>query len=151
MRGLQAGCDLRDQVHRRRGTEGAAGQPVRQGRPVDQLHDQVGLPVGGLPVVVDPRDVLVGQRSGVPGLGLEPGQGLALRGVPGVEQLDRDRTRQHGIGGAPHLAVPARADWLIKDVTTVKQRRGIDHLRPVPEPPDFNHRGMLGSPAVTSW
>ena len=67
VRGLQAGRDLRDRIHGRPGAEGTAGQHVRQGRPVDQLHDQVGLPVGGLPVVVDPRDVLVGQGSGVPG------------------------------------------------------------------------------------
>jgi len=79
----------------------------------------------------------------VPGLGLEPGQGLAMRGVPGVQQLDGDLTGQHGIGGPPHLAVPAGTDGFIKDVTTGKQRRGMDHQRRVPAEPDFNHRGML--------
>jgi hypothetical protein len=37
-----------------------------------------GLPARRLAVVIDARDVLVGQCPGVPRLGLEPGPGLGL-------------------------------------------------------------------------
>jgi len=66
-----------------------------------------------------------------------------VRGVPGVQQLDGDLTGQHGIGGPPHLAVPAGTDGFIKDITTGKQRRGKDHQCRVPAVPGFNHRAML--------
>ena len=136
MRRLQARRDLRDDIHRPPGGQRACGQHVRQGRPVDQLHDQVGLPIIGLAVVVDTCDVFVGQGSCVAGLGLEPGQSLGVAGVASVQQLDGYRTGQDGIRGPPDLAVTSGADGLIKDITTVEERRGKGHQRLVPPPPD---------------
>jgi hypothetical protein len=85
----------------------------------------------------------MGQGSGVPRLGLEPGQRLARLGVTGVQQLDRDRPGQDGVGGPPYLALPADADALVKDVTAGEERRGKGHQRPLPSPPDFNHGTVL--------
>jgi hypothetical protein len=42
--------------------------------------------------------------------------------VTGVQQLDGDRSRQHGISGPPYLAEPVGADLLIKQVTTIEER-----------------------------
>jgi hypothetical protein len=59
-------------------------------------------------------------------------------GVPGMQQLDRDRSRQNVIGGSPYLAEPADADFIIKDITTIEECRGNGHQRPLPSPPDSN-------------
>ena len=60
-------------------------------------------------------------------------------GVPGVQQLDGHRSRQDGIGAPPYLAEPAGADFLIKPVTTIQQRRGNGHQRPLPPPSHSKH------------
>jgi hypothetical protein len=139
VRGLQARRHLGDDVHGPRRIQGAIIQHAFQRRPLDQFHHQVGLAGPGLTVVIDPRDVLVRQRSGVQRLGLEPGPGFWLMGVGGMQQLDRDRPRQHRIGGSPHRAVPARTDYLIKQVTIIENRRAIAHLCRLPSPLDPNH------------
>jgi hypothetical protein len=124
----------------------AVGQHGLQGRPVDQFHHQVGrLPVGGLPVVIDLRDVLVGQDSGVPRLRLEPGQGLGPLGVTLVQQLDRYRPGQDTVGRAPYLAVPAAADPLVEHEASAEHGSIQGHQRPLPHAAGFNHRaaGMI--------
>jgi hypothetical protein len=62
--------------------------------------------------------------------------GLGLIGVTGVQQLDGDRSLEGGIGGSPYFAESAGADLLIKRVTTIEERRGNGHGRPLPLPRD---------------
>jgi len=144
VRGLQAGRGLRDDIHGPRGVQRAVGQHGLQGRPVDQLHHQVGrMLVRRLAVVVDLRNVLVRQGSGVPRLGLEPGQRIAALGVTGMQQLDRDRPGQDGIRRTPHLAISAGADLLIQHVTATEDRSSQGHQRRLPPAPGFNHRCRL--------
>ena len=128
VRCLQAGRGLRHDVHAPRGIQGPAGEHAGQSGPVDQFHDQVGLQAAGrLVVIIDVRDVLVPHGCGVPRLGLEPGQGLWLLSMTRVQQLDRDRPQQDGIGRAPHLTEPAPADRLIKPITTGEEVSGQPH------------------------
>jgi hypothetical protein len=77
----------------------------------------------------------VEQGSGVLRLGLEPGLGIGLMGINGVQHLDSDRPGQDSIGGPPYLAESPGADLFIKRVTTIQERRGNGHQRPLPSPP----------------
>ena len=104
-------------------SSGPLGEHGLERGPGYEFHHQVGrLAVGRLAVVVDLRDVLVGQGRGVLCLGPEPGHGLGLLGVALVQQLDRHGPGQHRIRRAPHLAVSADADLLVEHVTSAEDR-----------------------------
>jgi hypothetical protein len=133
MRDLQPGRGLRDDVHAPRGAEGAAGQDVLEGGSVHQFHHQIRwLLISGLAVVVDPRDVGMRQGPGMPCLGLEPGQGVGLPGITGMQQLDRDRPGQDSVHRAPHLAVAATADLFGQFVAAAEDHSGQSHQRGLP-------------------
>ena len=141
VRGLQSGRGLSQDVHGPAVIQRAAGQHGLQRRPLVRLHHQVRrLPAGWLDEVEDLRDVLVGQARGVPRLGAEPGQGIPALGVVRLQQLDRHRPGQDGVGRAPHLPVPAVADLLLEYVPSAEYRSSQGHQRTLPWPADFNHR-----------
>ena len=66
------------------------GQPLGQGRPVDQLHHQRTTAVGALLDAVDLRDVRVVQAGEELRLALEAGEPLRIGGEPFGQDLERD-------------------------------------------------------------
>jgi hypothetical protein len=121
MRGLQGFGGLGYQAHR---VPGSQRSPVKQpGKrwPVDQFHHQVGgMPRLGPDVVIDLRDTGMRQRRRMPGLRAEPVQVLLLDGIPGPQQLYRDRPAKRHVGCAPDLAHPARGDTLVQSIPTAQ-------------------------------
>ncbi|HEV2256810.1 MAG TPA: hypothetical protein VGS06_27060 [Streptosporangiaceae bacterium] len=78
--------------------------------------------------------------------GRDAGYATGLLAVPvaiAVALLVMALAGRSGIGGPPHLAVPAGTDGFVKDITTGKQRRGMDHQCPLPAVPGFNHHAEL--------
>jgi hypothetical protein len=124
---IQAGRDLDDDVHGSRCVEGTVGQHPSERRPFDEFHHQVRLSAGLFAIVVDTRDVLVGQRPGVPRLSLEPGPGFGLVGVNSVQQLYGHRPHEHGIASSPYLAEPAGGESFLKHVAIIQERGGSGH------------------------
>ena len=76
-------------------------------------------------------------------LGLEAGQGFGLPSETGVQQLDRDRPAQDGVGGPPYLAESACTELFLKHVTTGEVGRGNGHQGPLPAERGSNHRPDL--------
>ena len=103
----RAACPMMSSVAS--GKAAGPGQDRRQRLPVDQFHDQVGAAeLGGLAVVVHPRDTRVGQAGRIPRLGAEPGEECLVTRPPRGQQLHRHRAVEQLVLAAPHLAHAAR-------------------------------------------
>ncbi len=87
----------------------AAGQPVVEGRAVDQLHDDPGARVLFDDVVHDDHVRMLDPRDG-PGLAHGARPLRAGRAVVQVQFLDRDLAAQHLVGGAPDRSHAAAAE-----------------------------------------
>ncbi len=83
--------------------------PVRQRRPLDQLHHQRGLTVSAFEAV-NPGDVGMVQRSEDFRFALEPGQSIAVGRHGAGEDLDGDLSLEVGVRCAIDLSHPAHAD-----------------------------------------
>jgi tRNA A-37 threonylcarbamoyl transferase component Bud32 len=86
-------------------------EDARQALPVERLHDEVGLPLRGVPEVEDLDDVLLPDLAGGPRLVLEAVHQLGVVGVLGPEHLHGHPLAQRDVLGevdAPHapLAQP---------------------------------------------
>ncbi|HEV8702079.1 MAG TPA: hypothetical protein VGV60_12470 [Candidatus Polarisedimenticolia bacterium] len=128
--------DLPGIVQRLAGGERAAGQPVAQRRPFEQLLDDVRRPLvrSG---VEHGQDVRVVELPHGARLLLEAAQPLGIGHERGRQDLHRHVTRQAGVAGAIHLSHPAGADGAEDFVGTESgagsQRHGarrISCLRP---------------------
>ena len=102
--------------------------PVRQGRPLDQLHHQRGLAVSAFKAV-DGRDVRMIQRGEDFRFALEPRQSLAIGRHSVGEDLDGDLSLEIGVGGAIDLAHSAHADLRGNFVRAEASARGQCHCR----------------------
>ena len=91
------------------GVAAAAGDAIRQGRPLDQLEDQRLHPVRFLEAV-DGADVRMIERREHARFAVEPRHPLAVRREHGWQYLDRDITAKLCVVRAIDFAHPARAD-----------------------------------------
>ena len=92
----------------------AALQPVREVLALDEFHreevDARGVVERGALEAVDVGDVRVIERREQLGLALEARQALGVRRERGRQHLDRHVAVELRVGGAIHLAHPARAE-----------------------------------------
>ena len=111
MRELHRVHHLQQQLHALAGTELAGGAVRGDGLAFDVFQRQVGLPVVGLPGVVQPRDVRVHERTQDVALARKTlHQHAALQAQH--RQLQRHRALEHAVGalGQPDLAHAALAE-----------------------------------------
>ena len=110
----ERGGHLRADAQRHLHRQVAALEPFVQRAAVQQLHhdvrDEVALGVLGLAVVVDARDVRVGEPGRRPRLGERAPPRVGVAGVLGRQQLHRHLTIEHLVIGAPDHAHAARAE-----------------------------------------
>ncbi len=83
-------------------------QSLRQGRPLDELHDQRLRAIRFLEAE-DRGDVRVVKLRQELGLALEPAQEVVVVGERLRQHLDGHLALEPRVGGAPHLAHPALA------------------------------------------
>ena len=105
----QALGDLQGDLDRAQEVELLAGDQLADGLALDELHDDVGRPLG-LPDVIDLGDGGMGHGRGRPGLLKEPSQPVGIRRQLGLDGLDRHGAVQALIDGPVDDAHPARAD-----------------------------------------
>jgi hypothetical protein len=108
----------------------SAGDARRQGLALGQLHDQEAPPVVLLEAV-EGGDVLVAEGCLEPGLALEAGQAIRVRGHLLRQQLERHLPAEALIAGAVHLAHAAVAE---QGEHAVMAQRLTDELRQVDDP-----------------
>jgi hypothetical protein len=89
-----------------------APQGLAQGLALEELEDQVGVPLV-VPHVEDGDDVGVDELGRGTGLGLEAVEPLGGRRPLGRDELHGDGAAEAGVVGAVHLAHPARADQVL--------------------------------------
>jgi hypothetical protein len=125
---VQAGGHLRDQVRGSGGTYWSGGEHGRQGRPVDEFHNQERHVVRGvLAVVVHAGYGCMAQGRGVACLGPESGSGLCFGGVLGLEHFHRDLPLQHLIRRPPDHACAPRGNPLCQTITIREHKTGTRH------------------------
>jgi hypothetical protein len=125
MRGFERLRDLQSNSQRLFDWNRTAADPVGEGVAFDQFeHQEASLP--DLLETVDRPDIRVIQRSEQPGLALEPGQSISVRGKLRRQRLDRDVASQFRVAGSPDFAHAAAANG--GDDVVVSERRP-DHGR----------------------
>ena len=107
VRGAERAADLIGDLARLDRREHVARDAVVQGLAGQELHDEVGLPVGGLAEVHDLDDVLVSDGVDRARLVEEAGDHLGIARQRQVQELDRDLASDHRMLGLVHHPHPA--------------------------------------------
>ena len=109
VRGFEGFGDLPRDAERLVQRQGALGEPLGQGRALDQLHDEATVAVR-LCQAVNVRDIGVVERGQNLGLALEAGQPVLIGCHGGRQDLQGHLTLQLGVAGPIDLAHTARAE-----------------------------------------
>jgi len=86
-----------------------AFQQIRQRLTVNQLHYQVAAPIF-FAVVIQLRDVRMGQSGRVAGLGAQPDKKRFITGVLGAQHLNGNVAVEELVVGSPYFTHPANRD-----------------------------------------
>ena len=111
---MEGGADLGDEFQRAGQVELAAVAEMVDVHAVDELHDEVGITLGGAAVVVDVDDVRMVERGHGLGLAFEAGERVGIR--TGFRRQDLDR----------HTAVEAGVETLINRAHATAAEQAAD-------------------------
>jgi hypothetical protein len=125
VRDRQGAGHLGGDVGRHPRVERALVEPLAQGLPPHQLHDDR-LDAVVAARVVDVDDGGVRQAGDGDGLVAEPGDEGLVGGQVLVQDLDGDGAAQHLVGAQPHLGHATRGQQVVEAVARAEKRAGCD-------------------------